>query len=1582
MKFLLPLLLTLASAGLSFAANPAPFADGERVVFLGDSITRGGGWHSALALYYATRFPNQRNTWINAGISGDTAAGALDRLEWDVLSHKPDTVVIMFGMNEASRPDLPGPIGSDERVELYRKNVESLLERFKQAKVKVVLCAPSPYDSGVKLETAGKPEVAAALARISKAARELADKHGVGFVDFFTPMSKIGADFQKTNPAFTIIGKDRVHPGEMGSTVMASIFLQAQGVPNLVSETVIDAGSGQLVSFRNEEVADLKADAGEVSFTLTEKALPIPFEGEARKALHLSGENELEKALATMKKPTEAHTGDGWHSQPIQEALNRQILQVSNLPKGEYELLIDDVVAGRWWDEDLSKGINLVGVRSTPQYQQALKVSQLQSKRHQLEAAQRGVAFTKLYTLTPAGVNLDDKAAVQAVLDKLINDPKAEKNPALGAGGFAQGMAKSYFKTLEKEAETAATLAADTGEIYRLNQPTPHRYRLRPVGHPVSVEQRQAALASRHNPEQMEKTAREFLDLLVLDGPGLQRSNLKTRKGFQSVADLAKADKPVEALNAWRDYFFSKLRNPAQYGLSEKSCDPYAGLISEADRQTVIAKAEEIMQGKLAADASPMAPGAVWLPPSRQGFNSGANPWRPATFQPLAIAYMLTGERRFLDKWIDYIDDWAMHETADAAVRPTDLPDNTNAYGWQVPLLYKTLAGIARSPQGGSDFPADTLARILGKLIRVYPTAALIYFESNPQNWTSLTMVGLMQTALLMDEFKASEYLFNRARARHENYPVIQGLPDGAETEHSLWYNRHGFDSCSEALELAYDWRGSDIFNQRGGDINKRLSWAKVLADPSWDRRQRDLLVARSRYLLQMMTQLSQNPVGNRNDQRVFPGVRTGEEFDLFSMAPDLGRIVETLHGNTASGLPSFTMSAFPYSGSWMMRTGWGREDGYAHFFSSTFPSAGHALMGLKGNNGFYLSLAGQDLLTAGNFGNYSYDRSPVRVDGWEQFKHAGVAHSSGLKHHKGFGIAYIDPQPADWRSHSSGQFDFAEGVYSGPYGEFADDHHDKGAFSAEFLAERARGVITGISHQRQIFFIKDPGLWVVVDRLKSAEPHQYSLDWQLPVVPIRQFEGKRAPRFGGKSFTPETIAIDANGSQSVITAGAEMPNVAILHFGPRMEFSTQRNDGEAIKEDYTLNYKLYDFLRVSGSWKSTGNDLVISLIEAVPKGASPQVVSTEPLGDGKTTRGFKATLANGKSLSFMAALEGEAEMKVADVSAKAEALLVSSHAGGLVLGCEKFQGKKPAATDFEFALDKGKVRPGAAILTPIAPVKIEPACNVINGPQPVSLSCATGGVEIRYTLDGTEPNLQSALYAGPFTIDNTVTVKARAFRKGLERLPENLAGTHATVTASAYFTLQKPAEAVAPLGEPKATPGLKAEYYEGDWRDMVFFPQRVQPQKTLTVKNLFERCAPNAEKAFGWTYSGYLAVPEDGIYTFYAPQELILSKAEPGYALRLFVGQESSGNPPTGSLNEWYPSTTRHGYGTWSVALKKGLHPFKAIYVDYRTDAAERFNHPGMRENTIWGGTVPELLVSGPGLEKQPIPQEWFFQR
>ena len=53
------------------------------------------------------------------------------------------------------------------------------------------------------------------------------------------------------------------------------------------------------------------------------------------------------------------------------------------------------------------------------------------------------------------------------------------------------------------------------------------------------------------------------------------------------------------------------------------------------------------------------------------------------------------------------------------------------------------------------------------------------------------------------------------------------------------------------------------------------------------------------------------------------------------------------------------------------------------------------------------------------------------------------------------------------------------------------------------------------------------------------------------------------------------------------------------------------------------------------------------------------------------------------------------------------------------------------------------------------------------DAPMLVTISCATPKVEIHYTLDGTIPTEKSPLYTKPFSIQNSVLVKARAFRKG-----------------------------------------------------------------------------------------------------------------------------------------------------------------------------------------------------------------------
>ena len=82
--------------------------------------------------------------------------------------------------------------------------------------------------------------------------------------------------------------------------------------------------------------------------------------------------------------------------------------------------------------------------------------------------------------------------------------------------------------------------------------------------------------------------------------------------------------------------------------------------------------------------------------------------------------------------------------------------------------------------------------------------------------------------------------------------------------------------------------------------------------------------------------------------------------------------------------------------------------------------------------------------------------------------------------------------------------------------------------------------------------------------------------------------------------------------------------------------------------------------------------------------------------------------------------------------------------------------------------------------------------------------------------------------------------------------------------------------------------------------------------------------------------------------------------------------------------IEQWYPGTERHAFGTWTVCLKKGYHPIKVYYADIRPGGYLEYmqfkydgtNVPGLLKY-YFDGKVPQLLISGPGLEKQPIPAE-----
>ena len=59
------------------------------------------------------------------------------------------------------------------------------------------------------------------------------------------------------------------------------------------------------------------------------------------------------------------------------------------------------------------------------------------------------------------------------------------------------------------------------------------------------------------------------------------------------------------------------------------------------------------------------------------------------------------------------------------------------------------------------------------------------------------------------------------------------------------------------------------------------------------------------------------------------------------------------------------------------------------------------------------------------------------------------------------------------------------------------------------------------------------------------------------------------------------------------------------------------------------------------------------------------------------------------------------------------------------------------------------------------------PEGKIIDGGQDITIISAEPGSQIRFTLDGSEPDLESALYSGPIHIDSTLQVNAKAFKTG-----------------------------------------------------------------------------------------------------------------------------------------------------------------------------------------------------------------------
>ena len=167
-----------------------------KILALGTSLTQGLGVAPGLdltaVLEARLRSSGFDVKFINAGVSGDTSAGGLARLDWSLADH-PQAAIIELGSNDALRGQSPTET---------EKNLATILGRLKSEHVSVLL-------TGMKAPRNLGPEYAAQFDAIYP---RLAKEYGVLFYPFL--LDGVAAN-PKLNQA------DGIHPNPAGVKIIA-----------------------------------------------------------------------------------------------------------------------------------------------------------------------------------------------------------------------------------------------------------------------------------------------------------------------------------------------------------------------------------------------------------------------------------------------------------------------------------------------------------------------------------------------------------------------------------------------------------------------------------------------------------------------------------------------------------------------------------------------------------------------------------------------------------------------------------------------------------------------------------------------------------------------------------------------------------------------------------------------------------------------------------------------------------------------------------------------------------------------------------------------------------------------------------------------------------------------------------------------------------------------------------------------------------------------------------------------------------------------------------------------------------------
>jgi len=309
------------------------FQPNDRVVFLGDSITEQYQYSTYVELYLTSRFPNANMVFLNAGISGDTAAGGANRFADHVPAEKPTKILINFGMNDAGYGDF-----NEKANKVYIEKTEFMLAEAKKAGIKVCLLSPNAVDRRVNPNFKRYVET---QKRFYAPLAELAKKHDAVFVDMYAitraaveAMEKDDPKAEKAKPYY-----DGFHTASPGGLLMAHAILTGLKAPAMT-----------LPSVDQTKTAEQKPDAlstTTLSFTRSVSPLSMPLM------------KDWVPMLPYINKFND---------------LNSDAVVIKSLSSGNYEMMLAGKSVGIFTEKDFAEGVNLGTLTAGPNYERGVKL--------------------------------------------------------------------------------------------------------------------------------------------------------------------------------------------------------------------------------------------------------------------------------------------------------------------------------------------------------------------------------------------------------------------------------------------------------------------------------------------------------------------------------------------------------------------------------------------------------------------------------------------------------------------------------------------------------------------------------------------------------------------------------------------------------------------------------------------------------------------------------------------------------------------------------------------------------------------------------------------------------------------------------------------------------------------------------------------------------------------------------------------------------------------------------------------------------------------------------------------------------